>query len=114
MIGQQLLLSGKPTILKHAITDTSGIKYTLSFESSSQQLPESRKEMNVVTQKQGLWSYRKLQETLDRLSTHLEALELSLSKKEHNISNRGDIYIDRKPKRQLQTQQLQADLLALW
>ena len=39
---------------QQAIKDASDIEYTLSFKSS----PESRKEINVVTQKQGLRSYR--------------------------------------------------------
>ena len=95
-IGRQLLLRGKPTTFKQAIKDASDIEYALNFEPSPEQLPESRKEINVVTQKQGPMELQKLQETLDRVSTRLEALELRLSKKEDNVPSRGD----RRPRRQ--------------
>ena len=80
------LLRGKPTTLKQAIKDASDIEYALSFESS----PESRKEINVVTQKQGPTELQKLQETLDKVSKRLETLELNLSKKEDNAPSRGN------------------------
>ena len=85
-IGRQLLLRGKPTTLKQAIKDASDIEYALSFESS----PESRKEINVVTQKQGLTELQKLQETLEKVSKRLETLELNLSKQKDNAPSRGN------------------------
>ena len=97
-IGRQLLLRGKPTTLKQAIKDASDIKYALTFESNTEQLFESRKEIHVITQKQGPTELEKLQEILDRVSTRFGALELSLSKKEDNIPSRGD----RRPRRQTQ------------
>lgn len=78
-----MLLRGKPTTLDQAIKETGEIEYALNFENR-----EAKHEVNLVPQKKEPTEFEKLQENLDRMSKHLEELEISLNKKDRNSPNR--------------------------
>ena len=72
----QLLLKGKPTLLKRAVSDACDIEFALAFEP----LQDEQQDVNVVHHKvpPATSDAQKLQSILEQVTRRLETLETKL------------------------------------